>query len=392
LLLILLSATTLGVLGYHFAWKYLETATVQSLTLLTLISLFYTEARKALLDFSSRIYTSWCESIEDDSSVRTNDGEAKSPAKHEKTKAFVDTIFSILVLLSMATIWNHGNVFELALSKVILCTWTSGDSLFFLSLYSVTTSLFVLTISLLLIRALPTFFELFIFPKFEINASLRYTIISVSRYIACALTLFLTLGYLQVDLSKVGWLVAALGVGLGFGLQEIFSNFICGLILLIERPIRVGDTVTIDGVTGQVTQINTRSSTITDWDKLENVIPNKTFITQKLTNWSLSNQLSRIIIPIKVDYDSDPKHIKQLLCTVAEGNVSVVAEPKPFALFIKHAASSLDFELRVYTKDIGARATVQDTLLTDIHETLKREGITIPYPQQDMNIRSFVDK
>jgi potassium efflux system protein len=194
-----------------------------------------------------------------------------------------------------------------------------------------------------------------------------------------------------VQWSKLQWLVAALGVGLGFGLQEIVANFVSGIILLFERPIRVGDTVTIGGITGTVARIRIRATTLVDWDRKEQIIPNKTFVTQDLTNWTLSDSIVRLIVQVSVAYGSDIDAVHDTLLKVAEDNDRVVEDPAPAAFCVGLNDGSIDFELRVFIKDVLDYMPLSHELYAAITRALRDAGVVIPFPQQDVHVRSLVE-
>jgi len=154
----------------------------------------------------------------------------------------------------------------------------------------------------------------------------------------------------------------------------------------------VGDVVTVGGQTGAVSRINIRATTITNWDRLEMIIPNKDFITKDVTNWTLSSALTRIVIPIGVAYGTDPERVKKILLKIASEDSRISEDPAPMALFKDHGANSLDFELRVYVPELGNRVWVQDSLITSINRVLTAEGIDIPFPQQDVYLHEVPKK
>jgi potassium efflux system protein len=196
----------------------------------------------------------------------------------------------------------------------------------------------------------------------------------------------ITFQMLGMEWSKIQWLVAALSVGLGFGLQEIVANFVSGLILLFERPIRIGDLVTLNNVTGTVSKINIRATTLIDPDHKEVVVPNKTFITQQLINWTLSDQITRIQIPVGIAYGSDCDKAESLLLEVARNHPSVLRDPEPVALFLGFGASSLDFELRVYVGQLSDRLNLTHDLNMEINRRFAEEEINIAFPQLDVHL------
>jgi len=172
---------------------------------------------------------------------------------------------------------------------------------------------------------------------------------------------------------------------LGFGLQEIVANFVSGLIILFERPIRIGDTITLGDVSGTVSRIHIRATTLIDFNRKEIVVPNKTFITERLTNWSLTDQITRVQIPIGIAYGSDCDKAREILLEIARNNSLVLSDPEPMALFLEFGDSALNFELRVYVDSIGNRLPVINELNTRIHRRFADEGIEIAFPQLDVH-------
>ncbi len=188
--------------------------------------------------------------------------------------------------------------------------------------------------------------------------------------------------------SSIQWLVAAMGIGLGFGLQEIFANFISGIILLFERPIRVGDIITLGDTTGVVTRIHMRATTVIDWDRKEYIVPNKDLITGRLLNWTLSDQTNRIVIPIGVAYGSETERARELLLQVAHDHPLILEDPAPIATFEGFGDSTLNLILRCYLPDLSHRLSTVTELHTAIDKLFKEAGIEIAFPQQDLHIRS----
>jgi potassium efflux system protein len=208
----------------------------------------------------------------------------------------------------------------------------------------------------------------------------RYALIAIGFLFVCRV--------LAVDWTKFGWIAAALSVGIGFGLQEVITNFVCGLILLFERPVRLGDVVTVQGTTGTVTRIRMRATTITNWDRQEFVVPNKNLITDTILNWTLSATISRIVITVGAAYGSDTDEARQILLDVANDNATVMDEPAPLATFEEFADSCLTLILRCYVPDLDKRLTTISELHTEIDRRFAEAGIEIAFPQQDIHIRS----
>lgn len=231
-------------------------------------------------------------------------------------------------------------------------------------------------------RNIPGLLEIGVLRRLDVDAPTRYAITAVSRYALAIVGTVFGLSLLGLRWGQLQWMAAALTVGLGFGLQEIFANFVSGLIVLFERPIRVGDIITIRGVEGTVMRIRTRATTIVDWDNREIVIPNKTFITDQLTNWTLSDTITRVVIKVGVAYANDPDQVRALLLELARAHPKVLKEPMPNCWCVSLSASTMDFELRVFVGNTAERSTVRN----DLHGTLLREfkarGIALSLPSQ----------
>jgi small-conductance mechanosensitive channel len=191
-----------------------------------------------------------------------------------------------------------------------------------------------------------------------------------------------------IDLSKFALLAGALGVGIGFGLQNIVNNFISGLILIFERPIQIGDVIELSELRGTVNRIGIRSSTIRTFSGAEVIVPNANLISNEVVNWTLSDKMRRIEIPVGVAYGSDPNQVLGILKTLARNHESVLKVPEPFVLFRGFGDSSLDFELRFWTGDFNTWMELQTQVTLLVHDALKGAGIEIPFPQRDLHIKS----
>lgn len=238
-------------------------------------------------------------------------------------------------------------------------------------------------------RNLPGFLEMAFWQRLPIDPGGRYALTSISRYAITVVGLLIACRTIGIGWSNVQWLVAAMTVGLGFGLQEIFANFVSGLIILFERPMRLGDTVTVGAVTGTVSQIRFRATTITDWDRKELIVPNREFITGQLVNWSLSDRILRTVLKVGVAYGSDTALVRKTLLDVAAGNPHVLTEPEPVAILDHFGESTLDFELRVYVDGLEHLVPVRHALNSAIEASFRQAGIEIAFPQCDLHVRSM---
>jgi potassium efflux system protein len=186
----------------------------------------------------------------------------------------------------------------------------------------------------------------------------------------------------------VQWLAAAITVGLGFGLQEIVANFVSGVILLFEQPIRVGDTVTVGEKTGTVSRIRMRATTIVDWDRKELIIPNKEFVTGQIVNWTLTDTILRVAVPIGVAYGTDTGLVKRLLLETARSCAQVLEDPPPVVVFQQFGDSSLNFELRFFVPNVSSMLDVKTQVMERIHSTFREAGVEIPFPQRAVRVIS----
>ncbi len=238
-------------------------------------------------------------------------------------------------------------------------------------------------------RNLPGVLEIALLQYLALSPGGRYATTTLSRYVIVAIGVILIFSTVGIGWSQVQWLVAALGIGLGFGLQEIVANFVSGLILLFERPIRVGDTVTVGDLSGTVSRLRMRATTITDWDRKELVVPNKMFITDRLINWTLSDPITRLLIKVGIAYGSDTTRAHQVMTDVIRTNPRVLDHPEPSVFFIGFGDSALDFEIRVFVKEFADRLPGTHELHMAIERALREHGIEIPFPQRDIHLRSM---
>jgi len=238
-------------------------------------------------------------------------------------------------------------------------------------------------------RNLPGLLELALQRTSRLDAGSKYALVTLLRYAIFTIGSVLILGELGMPWSKLQWLLAALSVGLGFGLQEIVANFVSGLIILFERPVRVGDQVTIGNETGTVRRLTIRATVIEDFDRREILVPNKKLITEQVTNWTLSNSLSRIFVTIGVAYGTDPEHVEALLLEAVKATPGVLSDPAPSVVFARFGESSLDFEVRAIVADVNQRLSILGRLNHEIDRIFKANGIEIPFPQRDLHIRDI---
>jgi small-conductance mechanosensitive channel len=229
--------------------------------------------------------------------------------------------------------------------------------------------------------------ERFVLPQTSLDSGLRYTISTLAGYTFAALGIYVAL--LQVfDLGAMGYVFAALSVGIGFGLQEIVSNFVSGLILLFERPIKVGDLITVGATEGWVTKINIRATTIQTRDNISMLIPNKDFITQAVVNSVYGDPIIRLHVAVGVAYGSDTELVRKVLEDVGRAHPRTLASRPVEALFLGFGESSLDFEVRVWIPEASEHPRIASDLRFKIDQAFRENGVAIPFPQRDLHLRS----
>lgn len=220
-----------------------------------------------------------------------------------------------------------------------------------------------------------------------VDRSLRYSLSSIVHYLAFCVGLLLALSSTGIAMSDLQWFLAAAGVGIGFGLQEIVSNFVSGLIILFERPIKVGDVILLDTLEGEVAEVSIRATTIRTWKNEFLTVPNKELITQRVNNMTGDDPRVRLDLPVGVAYGSDLKLVRQVLLDVAGRHGKVLDEPPPNVVFVAHGESSLDFELRVWVH-IDHRLDVRHDVRMAVDAAFRRAGIEIPFPQRDVHLHT----
>ena len=237
-------------------------------------------------------------------------------------------------------------------------------------------------------RNLPGLMEIAVLRHLELQPGSRYTINTLLRYAVVTIGVVSILSIVGWNWSRIQWLVAALSVGLGFGLQEIVANFVSGLIILFERPVRVGDTVTVGQLTGSVSKVRIRATTITDWDRKEIIVPNKSFITEQVVNWTLSDPITRIVVPVGISYGSDIDLATKVMQETLHSMPIVLDEPPPTVYFVGFGDSSLNFNLYVFSRQLADRLPLMHAVHTSILDALRKHDIEIPFPQRDLHVKS----
>jgi len=311
-------------------------------------------------------------------------------ALSEETKKLIGSTLVLLGLLGLWLIWSDMLPAFRILDEFSLWRYSSVvdgvETLVPVTLGDAILGFLIIAVGIVAARQLPALMEIVLLTRLRLSAGSRYTITKLTQYTIVAVGIVLIFGLLGGSWSQIQWLVAALGVGIGFGLQEIVANFVCGMILLFERPIRIGDVVTVGDTSGVVTRIQIRSTTIRNWDQKELVVPNKEFITGRLLNWTLSDPMARIVIPVGIAYGSDVGQALKLVHDAAEENEHVLAEPPPLVTFEAFGDSALTLMLRCYIESMDQRLMTQSELNSAINSKFEDAGIVISFPQRDIHL------
>ena len=226
-----------------------------------------------------------------------------------------------------------------------------------------------------------------VLPKTKMDKGSQNALVSGVGYIGYTLAAVVALSSIGFNLSSIAIVAGALSVGIGFGLQTIVSNFVSGIILLVERPIKEGDWIEASGFSGTVKKISVRSTQIETFDRAMVVVPNSELIAGSVLNWTHSNETGRVRVSVGVSYDTDPKRVERLLLKVGKSHEMALKSPEPFVRFQQFGDSSLDFDLIIYVRDKNYMFQVRSELHYSIFELFKKEGIEIPFPQRDLNIK-----
>lgn len=265
------------------------------------------------------------------------------------------------------------------------------DTIVPITLWNIIQGVVILGLTYIAAKNLPGFLEIFVLSRSRFDAGTRYAIRTVLGYVIIGVGVIIGFERLGLQWSQLRWIVTGLSVGIGFGLQKIIANFVSGLIILFERPIRIGDYVTIGDQSGTVSRIQIRATTLSDLENREILIPNEALISERVTNWTLSNPVTRLTINIGIAYGSDTDVAAELMLATLKATPKVLESPMPQVLFIGFGDSSLDFELRAFLRNFDDRVAVQSSIYSAIYKALGDAGITIPFPQRDLHVINQLD-
>jgi small-conductance mechanosensitive channel len=264
-------------------------------------------------------------------------------------------------------------------------TWTIGTV--DISIGGIISFLVIIVVTFFLARSVKQLFNQSWVEKLKLPKGLPGAVSMVTRYIVVAFGIYIALSAAGVDLGKFGLIAGALGVGIGFGLQNVVYNFISGLIIAFERPINVGDTIEVGTLMGTVTEVGVRASKVKTFDGSEVIIPNGNVISREVINWTLSDQKRRLMIPVKTVMEADPRQVLKILKEEANRHPNTLKNPEPMALFNGYLDTALDFTLYFWVYFNASLSTKSDVAMY-IHDALRENGIELPVPRQ----RLYYDK
>ncbi len=391
----------LSLAGYHYLAIYLHEFLLLTILLVFtvaigygLVSLWLTVQRLRLAEMEAQQARAAAQAQPDgsDESPMVRVHEIDAVEIDAQTRKLVNMLATIVLGGGLWLIWSRGfTTLDLGADAPL---WTYTETVDGkkvsreISLTGVLLALAVGMVTYIGTRNIGGMLDILLLQRVRFAPDANYAIKTVARYATAGIGIVMATNLLGISWSSAQWLVAALGVGLGFGLQEIVANFVSGLIVLGERPIRLGDLVTVGETSGTVTRIRARATVITDWDNKEVLIPNKAFITERVINWTLSNPTTRLLLKVGVAYGTDPVRVEKVLAEVVRANANVLEDPAPSVFFMGFGDSSLDFEIRAYVDATSKRLQTTHELNVAIAAALADAGIEIPFPQRDLHIRS----
>ncbi len=397
-----LGLAAVSFVGFHYTAERLAIHVMSTQWMVTLVAVSYFMLMRWLVLNRRRLMLAQARQRLEDAAKRDPSGELPAPieeprvdlvAINEQTRRLVTSFVVMFIFVMLFVIWSDV-LPAVALLEGVRLWPVQGEvtkDTFTITLANV---LVVIPIVLLFVisgRNVPGLLEIAFLQHLPLTGAARYAITTLSRYAIFGLGIIVVASTIGLKWESIQWLVAALGVGLGFGLQEIFANFVSGLILLFEQPIRVGDVVSIDGTTGSVSKIRMRATTIVNWDRQELIVPNKDLITNKLLNWTLSDTTNRIEIKVGVAYGSDMRLASELLKEICKDNPNIMQEPAPSVTFDLFDSSSLNLALRAFLSSLDNRLGTVNELHQQIYQRFNDAGIEIAFPQRDLHLRSLPD-
>ena len=384
-------ALLLDVQGYHFTAAALQSRVLATIVILVLAKLVIDTGLLGLTIAGQRTAMAREQEARDETAAADAPAEVDLEKMNASAIALLQVFALGLTAAALMSLWSQFFTALTILDSVDLWHFESAVEgktvLGSVTLFDLLGAVLLFGASLILARGLPALLGILLY-SFVTRKGVLFAIQTVISYTAVAVGLFLSLQLLGFGWGKLQWMAAGLSVGLGFGLQEIFANFFAGLIMLFERPVRIGDVITLGEYSGTIQRIRMRATTITDFDNREIIVPNKMFVTERLINWTLSSSVVRMSFDVGVSYASDPRVVREILLELIAADPRVLKDPPPNVVFREFGASSLNFRCFGHVEDISLRFQVQSDLHMRITEVFRERGIEISYPQMDLHLRS----
>ncbi|WP_022726665.1 DUF3772 domain-containing protein [Fodinicurvata sediminis] len=376
LLIIIISSTPfLALAGYSRLAEFLQTRIIVTGVLIGLVLLLRLVFREALAHLLRLAH-------------RRRSDEPEDETRHQLTLFWVGLVIDLLLILptlyllllvygvpsTIVTLWAEQLLTGLKIGEVTI------------SLVDILFAIMVLAIGLFASGLIRRWLSEKVLPNTYLDYGIRNSISAGISYIGVALALILAIATLGISLSNLALVAGALSVGIGFGLRTVVENFVAGLLLLIERPIKVGDWVVVGPNEGMVRHISVRSTEIETFDRSSVIVPNSDLIASPVTNWTHKNRIARLIIPLRVAYGENTRKVHQLLLDCASQHDDVLAFPEPYVYFKAFGESALEFELRCYIRETDRYLDVMTDLHFAIDESFRENSIQMPFPQQDIHL------
>jgi small-conductance mechanosensitive channel len=384
LALVLGAIVLMDILGYRYGSKRLALIVLQTFGAALVIAVFY----RVLINVATR--ASQRLRYRRDEGTDAAEARKLSEEVFNKVTRFAGLVAVTATVVFLAGFWGISDTVRSLFDSVHLYT-IDADAGRFVSLWDAIAAVLMVATGHLVVSNLPALYEVLVFSRIEkTDAGTRFVIMTVTKYIITVIAYSAAVLTLNISFASLGYVFAALSVGLGFGLQEIVSNFVSGLILFFERPVRVGDFVSVGDTLGTVEKISIRATEVLSLDRQVIIIPNRMFITEQVVNWSHNDPYIRNTINVGVKYGSDVEKVRRVLREIVEAHPGVRKNPKPDILMLEFGDSSLNFVVRAYTL-IDTRWTVVHEINSEITRRFAAQDIEIPFPQHDLHLRSVQD-
>ena len=398
----LASLLVLSVVGYHYTVVRLVSCLVESILVLELLILAMAMVNRWLLIVRRRmaiaraqqrriVPASAGDGVAGVASLAVEEQSVDLATIGEQSRRLLQFLLVLAALVGLWLIWIHVLPALAFLERFQLWTVVVNDQPTHITLNHVVVAVVIFLATILATKNIPGLLELSVLANLPVDPGTRYAFITICRYFIITVGIIVAFGWLGIPWASYQWLVAAVTVGLGFGLQEIFANFVSGLIVLFEQPIRVGDVVTIGDVTGVVSKIRMRATTVTNWDRQDLVVPNKEFITGRLLNWTLTNTVNRVVLQFGVTYSSDPELVRKILLEIVRNHPHVMSDPEPTVMFSKFGDSALEFVVYCFLPDLDCRVQTIHELHVIIHRQLAAAGVAFAFPTREVHLHTHPD-